>query len=176
MSAQKDLEQKMDEMLVKNAPFQIPENGRKALVEYAPILSLIGGILSVLAAWGLWQTGHRVNELVDIANQYAAIVGVDTVRNLDVFYYAGVVALAVQAVLMFMAYGPLKDRLKRGWSILLLSVVVNFIYGVVVSFSDYGSVGNLVMSIIGAVVGLYILAQIRGHYTAKSQIHKKASV
>lgn len=174
MGAQTDLENKMDEMLVKKAPFQIPENGRKAIVEYAPILALIGGILSAIAAIGLWRAGHAVNELVDIANRYAEAYGVATVRDLDVFYYTGVVALAVQALLMFMAYGPLKDRVKRGWDLLLLSVVVNFIYGVVVSFSDYGSMGNLVMGIIGAVIGLYILAQIRGLYGAKA-VHKKTT-
>jgi hypothetical protein len=169
MGAQTNLENKMDEMLVKKAPFQIPENGRKALVEYAPILAIIGGILSAVAAWGLWRAGHAVNELVDLANSYARAVGVDTVNNLDVFFYAGVAALAVQAVLMFVAYSPLKERSKRGWDILLLSTLINFVYGLSVAVSDYGTVGNLIGSVIGVVIGLYILAQIRGHYGKASK-------
>ena len=51
---QKQLEDKMEEYLVKKAPIQIPENGKKALVQWMPWIALVFGVLSLLSALGLW--------------------------------------------------------------------------------------------------------------------------
>lgn len=168
MSSQKQLEAKMDELLVKNAPFQIPESGRKAIVDIAPVLAIIGAILSFLAAIGLWNLAHRASEITNSVNDLARAYGVDTGYNsLDygVLFYVSFVVLAVQGLLMAIAASGLKARSKRrGWDLLLLSTLLNVVYGVLYAFTDTGSLMNLVSGLVGAVIGLYILAQIRSYY------------
>lgn len=160
------LEKTLDEYFVKKAPFQIPENGRKVLVAWVPWISLIFGIIGLLAAYGLWQSGHRVNELVDYVNSLSAAYGGETVSNLSIAYYLAVVALVVQSALMIIAFPGLKAKSKaKGWSILLFATLLNFGYGLFVAFTNYGSLSNLIGSIIGVVIGLYLLAQIRSYYS-----------
>jgi hypothetical protein len=168
MAAQNQLEAKMDEMLVKNAPFQIPENGRKAIVEWAPWLALFGAILSLLASYGLWHAAHAVSSIANTYNDFARAYGVDTSLNhfdYGPLFYLSFAVLIGQGLLMLYAYPGLKVRSKkRGWDILLLSVVANFVYNVVYAFTDSGSMMNLIWAVIGAVIGLYFLAQIRSYY------------
>ncbi len=166
----KQVESLMEEYLVKKAPFQIPNNGRKTIAEWMPWISLVVGVLSLLAAWSLWQSGHRVNELVDYANDYLRAYGADTspVAELGVLFYVALGALVVQGALMLYAFPGLKERkLSSGWTILLVSSLINLVYGIFVAFTNYGTFSNLFMSAIGTLVGLYILAQIRDQYSVK---------
>lgn len=169
MAAQKDLESAMDKYLVKDAPFQIPDSGRKAIADIAPILAIIGAVLSLIAAYSLWHTAHAVNELADIANSYARAFGVeDRVNHLGVTYYASLVAIVLQGLLLAYAYPGLKAKSKsRGWDILLLGVVVSLVYDVLVAFTNYGGVTNVIGGLIGTVISLYILAQIKDQYSGK---------
>lgn len=163
MGAQQDLEKQMDNMLVKKAPFQIPENGKKAIVRYLPIISLIFGILSLLAAVTLWNTANRLDDAVNTINAFNRAYGGDTI-NYGLFYYVAVSAIVIQGVLLLMAYRPLSQKLKKGWDLLLLSSVISFLFGVFYLLTDSGSLGNFIGTIIGTIIGLYILAQIRSHY------------
>lgn len=171
MGAQQDLEKQMDTMLVKKAPFQIPENGKKAIVQYLPIISLIFGILSLLAAVTLWNTAHRLDDAVNTINAISRAYGGNTI-SYGLFYYLALSAIVIQGVLMLMAYKPLSQKLKRGWDLLLISSVISFIYGVLYLLTDSGSFGNFIGTIIGTIIGLYILAQIRSHY--KTSVIAKA--
>lgn len=169
---QKQLEKNMDEYLVKKAPFQIPESGRKALADWAPILALIGAALTFLAAIGLWRLAHSVNDLASDVNELARAYGVDTGYNAveyGVLFYVAFVVLLVQGALLAYAYPGLKDRSKkRGWDILLLGVVIGFVYNLVYVFTESGSVASFIFSLIGVVISLYILAQIKGQYKGSS--------
>lgn len=159
------IEKTMDEYFVKKAPFQIPANGRKTLVDWLPWISLIFGILGLLAAWGLWQSGHRVGELVNYVNTLAETYGGEKVNSLGATYYLALAALVAQSALMLAAFPGLKERSKsRGWNILLVGTLLNFVYGLFIAFTNYGSLGNLIGSVIGVVIGLYVLAQIKSHY------------
>ena len=164
--SQAKLEKTMDDYFVKKAPFQIPAGGKKFLVDWAPVLAIIGGVLSLIGAWGLWQASRVLdNDIIQLANDYARSIGAETIRETDVFYYGAIVFLVAQALLLFAAYKGLKARTKNnGWSLLLLSTLLSFGYGIFVFVSDYGSFGNLLSSVIGIVISLYILAQIRSSY------------
>lgn len=166
MGALQPLEDKMEELLVKKAPFQIPENGRKALVKYLPIIALVVGILSLLAALSLWRAARSVDDFVNVVNQYSQSLGLNTI-NYGLVYYLALVALIVQAVLLLMAYKPLKDKQKRGWDLLLFGEVASFAYGITYLFSDSGRIGDFILNVIGVVIGLYLLAQIRSYYVGK---------
>lgn len=159
------LEKTMDEYFVKKAPFQIPDNGRKAIVEWAPWISLVFGIIAILAAIGLWNTGHRADVVIDYVNTLSQTYGGETVNNLGATYYLALGALIFQGALMVVAFPGLRAKSKsKGWSILLFGTVANFIYGLFVAFTNYGALSNLVGSVIGVVIGLYILAQIKSYY------------
>ena len=164
--SQANIEKQMDEVFVKKAPFQIPANGRKALVSWLPYLALIFGILSILALIGLWNAGHTVNEAVRTLNEISAAYGVETATaQLGAVYYISLAAVATQAVLLLVAYPGLKSKSKsRGWNLLLYGVVASLAYGILVAFTSYGGGADLVGSVIGAIIGLYILAQIRSYY------------
>jgi hypothetical protein len=177
VAVQREFEAKMDEFLVKKAPVQIPENGRKTLVQYAPIVSLIGGVLALLAALGLWRVAHSVQDLANGVNELARSYGVDTGYssvNYGVMFYVAMFILVAQGVLMLYAFSGLQARSKkRGWDILLLSVVANLVYSVVYVFTDSGSIMSLLLSLLGAVLSLYILAQVKGHYGVAKTVEAK---
>lgn len=169
----KQLEKSMDEYLVKKAPFQIPESGRKLLVEWFPWLSLIFGLFALFAAKGLWDLANSgAVELGNALNEYSRSLGIDTgVNTIDygTLFYVAMFALVLQGVLMIGAFPGLRARSKsRGWNLVLFSVVANFLYGIFYIFTDSGTLGNLLGSVIGVVISLYLLAQIKSHYKDSS--------
>ncbi len=161
MGAQQDLEKQMDELLVKKAPFQIPENGKKAIVKYSPIIAIVFGVLSLLGALSLWNAARRYDDVIDGLNRF----GINTeLYDYNALYYISLAAVVVQGVILLAAYKPLSQQLKKGWDLLLLGTVVSFGFGVLYMFTGPGGVGNLITSLIGVLISLYILAQIRSHY------------
>jgi hypothetical protein len=174
MSALQNLETKLNDVFAKNAP-KLPANGRKAIVEYLPWVNLVLGLLTLWAAYALWQWAHVANGLVDYANRLSAAYGGPAVvtRRLSFMIWVGLVVLAVEAVLYIAAFPALRARKKAGWNLLFYALLVNAAYGVVVLFTDYGGFGSFVGSLIGSVIGLYFLFQIRGSYSAAG-VTKKA--
>ncbi len=83
---QKKIEDTMDEYLVKKAPFQIPKNGQKAIVEWLPWISLVIGIFSLLAALSLWRSAHRVNEYINATNDFLRAYGGSTATTPELGY------------------------------------------------------------------------------------------
>jgi len=157
----------------KGAP-RLPDNGKKALVEWTPWINLIFGLLALLSAYWLWQWAHVANGLINYANSISQAYGGGTVPNrLGLTVWLALIVLAAQGAVMLAAFSPLKDRKKAGWDLLFYGVLLNLAYGVVVAFTSYGG-GHLVSSLIGAVVGLYLLFQIRDSYTGKTSPTKPA--
>jgi hypothetical protein len=173
--SQKNIEKQMDEYLVKKAPFQIPENGRKTLVNWLPYLALIFGVLSALAAIALWNAGHSVNEAVKTANEISAAYGIEArTSELGLVYYISLFAILAEAALLLVAYPGLRERSKsKGWNLLLYGVGASLAYGLLVAFTVHGSLADSIMSLVGATVSLYILAQIKSHYSDKKSEAKQ---
>lgn len=171
MSQLNGIEEKLNKALVKDAPFQIPENAKKTIVQYLPIINLILGVVTLWGAWALWRWAHAANRLVDYANELSRALGTTEVAKtsrLSLMLWIGLIVLAVEGVLFVAAYPGLKARSKSGWNLLFYAALLNAVYGVVVAFTDYGSgIGSIIGSLIGTVIGLYFLFQIRSHYTGK---------
>lgn len=165
MSALQSLENNLEDLFVKKAP-ALPENGKKMIVEWLPWITLALGLLSLYTAYVLWHWANLTNSLVDYANTISAAYGGPSVvtHRLTVVVWASLAVMAVQAVLYILAFPALKARKKSGWDLLFYALLVNVVYGVVVLFSDYGGVGNLIGSLIGSAVGFYFLFQIRSLY------------
>jgi hypothetical protein len=168
MGASLPLEKSLDDLFVKQAP-ALPAGGKKFLVQYLPWINLILGLISLYTAYVLWNWAHVANNFVNYANSISAAYGGPTVatNRLSVGLWIGIAVLAVEALLYIAAFPGTKARKKSGWNLLYYALLLNIAYGVVVLFTSYGGVGNLIGAIIGSAIGLYLLFQIRSSYSTK---------
>ncbi|HVA11349.1 MAG TPA: hypothetical protein VNG32_04270 [Candidatus Dormibacteraeota bacterium] len=167
--AQLPLETSLNDLFVKKAP-ALPAGGKKFLVEYLPWINLILGLISLYTAWVLWHWAHFANSLVNYANSLSAAYGgpVVATNRMTVGIWLGIAVLAVEAILYIAAFPGTRDRKKSGWNLLYYALLINIVYGVLVLFTNYGGVANLIGAIIGSAIGLYLLFQIRSSYGAKA--------
>src|SRR5690348_12207738 len=115
MAALDSLEKSLGDVY-KSAP-ALPADAKKNIVQWVPVINLILGLFSLWSAYELWHWARAVNAIANAVNSYTqALTGQSVVTNhYSVGLWVGVVAIAVQGVIMLMAYAPLKDRQKRGW-------------------------------------------------------------
>lgn len=165
MSAISSLEKTLDELFVKGAP-ALPPGGKKWLVKYLPWITVVIGVLTLLATLSLWRAGHTVNQLVDYANQLSQAYGGKAVAasKLGVGYWLALVTLAAEGILYIAAFPALKANKKSGWNLMFYALLVNVAYGFFAIFTSYAGVGNFIGSLIGAAIGGYLLFQIRASY------------
>lgn len=165
------LEKSLEGVFVKSAP-KLPERGKEVLVEWLPWINLVLGILTLLSVYWLWHWAHLANNLTNYVNQLSQAYGGPAldVHRLTAGVWLGIIVLAIEAVLYIMAFPATRARAKRGWDLMFYALLVNIVYGVVVLFTDYGSVGNLIGTLIGSVIGLWLLFQIRGKYMGNRPI------
>lgn len=148
------LEATLENYLVKKAPFQIPAAGREFIVKATPWLDLILLILLLPAILAVFTLGSAVGV-------FAPAVGV----NVGALYYVALVVLLAQAVVMAVALPGLFKRKKSAWKLLYWAALVSFVYGVVSWLSTPAAFLGLVWNVITTVISLYILFQVRDHYT-----------
>lgn len=168
------IETKIDKV-VKDAPFQLPEKSRKAIVEYMPVISLIIGLLSLWAAYGLWNLARVADRFVDLGNNLSRLYGgaTEPVSHLTVVVWVGIALLAVEGVIYLLAYPGLKAKSKTGWNYLFYGAIINLVHGIIMLFDSYnGGVGRLISTLISSAIGLYFLFQIRAYYLGKSSSTK----
>lgn len=164
-------ENKLNDVFVKQAP-KLPENGKKALVEWAPVISLVIGVLTLLAGFQLWHWAHRaadfVNYAKDVCSAYSVSgCGIATASRFSFWLWLSVAVLLVEGTLYLLAYPGLKARAKAGWNYLFYGALVNVAYAVVSLFTDYDKVGHFLGALIGSAIGFYLLFQIRDAYLGK---------
>ena len=140
----KDLIGFLDYYLVKKAPFQIPDNVREWLVQYGPYITMVLIVLALpllLFALGLGTM------LVPFGGaEYA--VG---------FGYVAVMTL-VQLGLTAASLPGLFARKMSGWRLLFYARLV----GVVTTLL----MGAIISALVGGLISLYILFQVRPLYKA----------
>ena len=166
MATGNQLESSLEDIFVKKAP-ALPAGGKKFLVEYLPWISLIGGLLTLWSAYSVWHWAHAVNSAINYLNGLSQAFGGTTVSvsRFSFWIWLSVAVLAIEGVVYLLAYTGLKDRKKAGWNYLYYGALLNVVYGVVIAFSSYGGVGNLIGALIGSAIGLWLLFQIRSSYT-----------
>ena len=165
MADVKGLEKSLNEVFGEKAP-KLPEGGKKFLVEYGPYLVLVGAIFSAFGAWRLWNAARSVNSLVNWANELSKAYGGETVAtsHFTVWVWLGIAFMLVNAVLYFMAYNPLKARLKKGWDYIFYAALLSVAYSVVNLFIDGRGFGGFLIGLICSAVGFWLLFQIRSAY------------
>jgi hypothetical protein len=165
MISTKQLETRIGNLL-KGAP-ALPESTKKSLVEAWPWIAVILGVLQVISALALWSVVSAAERAIDVANTYSLIYnGVSaglTAMDKTVIYLA-IIVLVVSSVILFKAYPELKKQTKRGWDLLFLGSLVNVVYAVITLFINQRGVSSFVFSLIGSVIGFYLLFQVREKY------------
>lgn len=161
----KVLEDKLDELLVKKAPYKLPENFKKGLVTAMPWLALIGGILSLLGAMGVYQLVTVASSWIGVANELSNAYGYSGYSSsFGPLLWLSLALLVVEAVVSFMAFSPLKENKKRGWDLMFWLSLLNVAYAVIYLIAA-PNIMQFIFSLLGSAIGLYLLFQIRSHYT-----------
>jgi hypothetical protein len=140
--APKDLMGFLDFYLVKKAPFQIPEAGRELIVKFGPWLIVILLVISLPALLFIFGVGSALMPFGGVG--YATGFGL------------AAIFLVVQLALQVAALPGLFARKMSGWTLLFYSTIVGFIHSLV----SYAIIGG----IIGTLIGLYLLFQVRSLY------------
>ena len=142
----KDLIGFLDYYLVQKAPFQIPAGIREAIVRFAPWIALVLLLISLpvlLLALGLSAA------LLPYAAANGARVG---------GWGLATVAVVVTIVLDLMALPGLFARRMHGWRLLFYARLVAIVSGLLQ--------GAIVSALLGGLISLYLLFQIRPLYVA----------
>ncbi|MFC1627404.1 hypothetical protein ACFL18_02535 [Patescibacteria group bacterium] len=142
MSAQ--LENTLELYLKKKAP-PLPKNVKEMVVSFAPWINVI---LILIAAPALLAVFGFTAKIAPYAYWAGARLGG--------MYYISLAFLGITLVLRVMALPGLFSRSMGGWKMLYYSTLVNLVY----SAFNY----NLFSGVIGAVVGLYFLFQVKASY------------
>ena len=140
--APKDLIGFLDFYLVKKAPFQLPSEVKEFLVKFGPWIALVFLVLSLPA----------LLVMLGIGTAFMPFGG--AVYSVG-FTYLTVVLLA-QLVLLALALPGLFKRKMSAWRLIFYSELVS------IAFSLLS--GSILGAIIGGLIGLYILFQIRPLY------------
>ena len=140
--APKDLIGFLDFYLVQKAPFQFPDNVREFIVKYGPWIMAFFMVLSLPAI--LVGLGLGTFAMPFAGAAYATGFGI------------AAIGMIVTFVLNALALPGLFARKMSGWTLLF--------YGELVSIATSLLQGAVVSAIIGGLIGLYILFQVRTLY------------
>ena len=127
---------------------QLPKNWQDTLARIAPILSLVFGILGIIVAIG--GLG-----LFTVLSPMAMLGGAQAASSYGTGFITTLIYL-VGSILLLASYPGLKARKYKGWTLLFWSEAANLIGGLV-SLA-------IVSAIIGALIGFYLIFQIRSYY------------
>lgn len=149
-----------DKLVIK-APYQIPTKAKDWIVQYGPWITLVLGILLLLAVIPTLMLALSLSGAAMMYSTYYA----PGVVGLGAAFFIALVVLAVQLVIMFVSIPMLMKRQRKGWQLVFYANVVSLAYTVINSFSYGGlALGTLLMGLISATLGFYVLFQIRSYY------------
>jgi hypothetical protein len=140
------LEKMLDEYLVKKAP-ALPANFKEILVKFAPYLAIIGVVLGVPALLTLLGASALLS-----SSMYYAAYG----AGLGYMYYVSIAFMIASLVLEGLAIPGLFARKKSAWNLMFYATLVSALSSLVNQ-----SWGGL---IIGTLISLYLLFQVRSYY------------
>lgn len=137
-------------------------------------LTIVGVVLSVFAvfsALSLLMLAFGITGLAlgGVYGGYAAsaVVGVALISVL-----ASIAGFVVTTIIMVLAISPLKEKKKKGWTLLFVVLLLSFAFSVVANLISFNVVGIL-WAVIWAVVEAYVLFEIRGYFGVTSKKETK---
>ncbi len=138
-----NLESTLEEYFVKKAPFQIPPGGKEAIVKFGPWIMVVLLVISlpvIFAALGL----------------SAALLPATMMAGYSPLYTVGMWISVGSLVVDAMALPGLFARKMSGWRLAFYATLLSVVASLVM--------GQIVSAILSAVIGLYILFQVKSMY------------
>jgi len=148
-AAPKDLMGFLDFYLVKKAPFQLPDAAKEAIVKFGPWVVVVLLILSlplVLFALGLGALGSVFAPFGGGAYAYSYVTGFGITTIFIIAYFGLEIA----------ALPGLFARRMSGWNLMFYARIATLIFSLLI--------GSIVAGLVSALIGLYVLFQIRSLY------------
>lgn len=138
-----------EEYLVKKAPFAIPENWKEILVKVIAWVNVIRIVMALLALPVLLGLGALIGVL-DVASGA-------TINPLsNIWGILSLVFTLASLVLYILAAKGLFARKAQAWRLIFYAQLLSVVQSLVA--------GQLVSMIIGLVIGMYVLYQMRDKY------------
>lgn len=122
---------------------QLPENVVQLIVQFAPYLVLIGGILEIF--------NSGILNALNLGLQPAWL-------NNEIFtpvLYIYIIFSIIIGIILIMSFKPLLQKSMRGWRLLFNCAILSFIISIA-----SGDIASLIIYLIG----FYILFQIKSYY------------
>lgn len=138
-----NLESTLEEYFVKKAPFQLPPGAKEAIVKFGPWIMLVLLVMSlpfILAALGL----------------SAALLPATMMAGYSPLYNVGMWISVGSLVVDAFALPGLFARKMSGWRLAFYATLISVVASLVI--------GQFVSAILSAVIGLYILFQVKSMY------------
>ena len=132
--------------LVEKSPITLPKGVIDFLVKFAPVASIILGVLAAFGALALFGLGSILGPFVIAGGGASALGGA----------FLSAAFVTVIAVLYFMAYPGLKARKVKGWNML-------FYIETLYILSDLINV-RIASAVVSAIIGYFFLFQMRARY------------
>lgn len=142
-SALSNLEDTLEVYFVKKAPFQLPPGAKEAIVKFGPwvmIVLLVMSLPLLFAALGL----------------SAALMPAAMMAGYSPMYNVGMWISVASLVVDAMALPGLFARKMSGWRLAFYATLLSVVASLVM--------GSIVSAILSAVIGLYILFQVKSMY------------
>ncbi|MBC7581769.1 hypothetical protein H7097_02770 [Aeromicrobium sp.] len=166
------IEAKLAPIFIDKAP-KLPIKAKKLLIVCLPGLALLSSVFAFYSVYSLWQWAHQpsgagmyVQQLCKAyTDQTAGACTTAVSSRLTFWVWLGLSISFIQGILYGMAFPKLRRRLEFGWYILLACVFGDILYVICDVFTEYGSNTDVLGSIVGIIISLWILFQIRGAYT-----------
>lgn len=143
------LEATLDEYLVRKAPFQLPPGAKDFIVKIVPWVAILKLLLYVGVLLPLLGLGALLAPV-------SFLGGVSNGVNYGWFFIVAAVEAAVVIVLTGMALAGLFHQQKRSWRLIYYAALV----GIVANLLTL----NLVGVVVGGLISLYFLFQIKSYY------------
>ena len=129
----------------------IPQSARDTLVSFAPWLAIVFGILGLGTLFSIGAFASLFSPFILLAGGFAGIL-----------LFANILIGLFAAVLEILAFKPLQNHHKKGWNFLFYATVLSGVSSIIgMLFMSNGAEG-----ILGTLVGLWLLFEIRPAYKA----------
>ena len=142
------LETTLDLYLVTKAP-ELPKTVKDLVVVLTPWFTLLGVLLSIPLVFVAFGLGA-------LLAPFSLLTGPVSAINYGIGYLFSMIILAISLVLDAFALPGLFNRKAKGWKFLFWATLVSFVSSLF-SFNLFGG-------LIGALVSLYFLFQIKTYY------------
>lgn len=164
MKALQSLENSLNDIFVKKMP-AMPQGAKKAIDTWLPQISLVLGVLVLLMAYTLYHWAHAADSFINYANGLTSLYGgtVLATNHLSFTVWLALALAIVSGLLYIVAYPGVRDHKKSGWDLMFYALLAVVVYAIVNIFTNYGG-SYVIIDLIGAAIGLYVLFQLRSNY------------